>query len=97
VYEAIRCGRRWTGQAHRNLVDCWPASRFALSCLFVIWKKKASTYSFATRKGTVKKTELKDFSHVMQRGIIAIGIDTDDELVGVSLTDGKQIVFLGVA
>ncbi|HTR26253.1 MAG TPA: DNA gyrase subunit A [Terriglobales bacterium] len=49
---------------------------------------------FATRNGTVKKTELKDFSHVMSRGIIAIGIDQGDELVGVTLTDGQQIVFL---
>jgi DNA gyrase subunit A len=30
----------------------------------------------------------------MSRGIIAIGIDKDDELVGTSLTDGNQIVFL---
>ena len=36
---------------------------------------------FATRKGTVKKTALKDFSNVMSRGIIAIGIEKDDELV----------------
>jgi len=49
---------------------------------------------FATRNGTVKKTELKDFSHVMSRGIIAIGIEKGDELVGVTLTDGNQIVFL---
>ena len=37
---------------------------------------------FATRKGTVKKTPLKDFCNVMARGIIAIGIDDDDELIG---------------
>ena len=49
---------------------------------------------FATKNGTVKKTELKDFSHVMQRGIIAVGIDKGDELVGVTLTDGAQIIFL---
>src|SRR5580698_7797690 len=49
---------------------------------------------FATRNGTVKKTELKDFSHVMSRGIIAIGIEKEDELVGVTLTDGNQIIFL---
>jgi DNA gyrase subunit A len=49
---------------------------------------------FATRNGTVKKTELKDFSNVMSRGIIAIGIDKDDELVGTTLTDGNQIIFL---
>ena len=49
---------------------------------------------FATRNGTVKKTELKDFSHVMSRGIIAISIDKGDELVAASLTDGEQIIFL---
>jgi len=49
---------------------------------------------FATRNGTVKKTELKDFSHVMSRGIIAIGIEAGDELVAAELTDGSQIIFL---
>ena len=49
---------------------------------------------FATRKGTVKKTPLKDFSNVMARGIIAIGIDDDDELIGACHTDGNQIIFL---
>jgi DNA gyrase subunit A len=49
---------------------------------------------FATRKGTVKKTPLKDFSNVMSRGIIAIGIDKDDELVSAQVTDGQQYVLL---
>ena len=49
---------------------------------------------FVTHNGTVKKTEVKDFSHVMSRGIIAINIEPGDELVAASLTDGNQIVFL---
>src|SRR6516164_7772262 len=49
---------------------------------------------FATRSGTVKKTPLKDFSNVMSRGIIAIGIEKEDELVAANCTDGNQIVFL---
>src|SRR6201995_5707804 len=49
---------------------------------------------FATRKGTVKKTPLKDFCNVMARGIIAIGIDDDDELITACRTDGNQIIFL---
>ena len=49
---------------------------------------------FVTRNGTVKKTPVKDFSNVMSRGIIAIGIEKDDELVAARLTDGNQIVFL---
>jgi DNA gyrase subunit A len=42
----------------------------------------------------VKKTPLKDFSNVMARGIIAIDIDKDDELISAGLTNGKQTIFL---
>jgi DNA gyrase/topoisomerase IV subunit A len=42
----------------------------------------------------VKKTPLKDFSNVMARGIIAIAIDKDDELISAGLTNGKQTIFL---
>src|ERR1700721_1253895 len=49
---------------------------------------------FATRNGTVKKTDLKDFSHVRNGGIIAINIEKGDELVAARLSDGEQIVFL---
>jgi DNA gyrase subunit A len=49
---------------------------------------------FATRNGTVKKTELAEFSNPRPSGIIAINLDAKDELIGVKLTDGKQMVFL---
>ena len=49
---------------------------------------------FATRNGIVKKTPLKDFSNVMSRGIIAIAIDEEDDLIAADLTDGKQTIFL---
>src|SRR5438132_11846754 len=49
---------------------------------------------FATRNGLVKKTELKDFSHVRSNGINAINIEQGDELVTARLTDGQQILFL---
>src|SRR2546423_630394 len=49
---------------------------------------------FATRNGKVKKTPPKEFSHVRSRGIIAIGIEKDDELVAAHVTDGNQILFL---
>src|SRR6202161_501803 len=49
---------------------------------------------FATHNGTVKKTDLKDFCHVRNGGIIAINIEKGDELVAARLTDGVQIVFL---
>jgi len=49
---------------------------------------------FATRNGTVKKTELAEFSNPRPSGIIAINLDKEDELIGVKLTDGKQMIFL---
>jgi DNA gyrase subunit A len=49
---------------------------------------------FATRNGLVKKTELKDFSHVRANGIYAISIEQGDELVAATVTDGQQIIFL---
>jgi DNA gyrase subunit A len=49
---------------------------------------------FATRNGTVKKTQLAEFSNPRPSGIIAINLDEKDELIGAKLTDGKQLIFL---
>src|SRR6202044_126426 len=35
-----------------------------------------------------------EFSNPRPSGIIAITLDKDDELIGVKLTDGKQMIFL---
>ena len=48
----------------------------------------------ATAKGTVKKTPLPDFSRPRPSGIIAVGLDEGDYLVGAALTDGKFDVML---
>src|ERR1019366_5108396 len=47
---------------------------------------------FATRNGTVKKTALSEFSNPRPSGIISINLEDGDELIGVSLTDGKQMI-----
>ncbi|MDR2011670.1 MAG: DNA gyrase subunit A [Rhodanobacter sp.] len=49
---------------------------------------------FATRKGKVKKTPLTEFAFQLQRGKIAIGLDEDDALVDVQLTDGTRDILL---
>jgi hypothetical protein len=48
----------------------------------------------ATAHGTVKKTSLAEFSRPRPSGIIAVGLDEGDYLVGVALTDGKYDVML---
>jgi len=48
----------------------------------------------ATRRGVVKKTPLSDFSRPRPSGIIAVGLDDDDFLVGAQITDGNCNVML---
>src|SRR5882762_8630813 len=48
----------------------------------------------ATAQGTVKKTPLAEFSRPRPSGIIAVGLDEGDYLVGAVLTDGKYDVML---
>ncbi len=48
----------------------------------------------ATAQGTVKKTPLAEFSRPRPSGIIAVGLDAGDYLVGAALTDGKYDVML---
>jgi DNA gyrase subunit A len=48
----------------------------------------------ATAQGTVKKTPLAEFSRPRPSGIIAVGLEEGDYLVGAALTDGKYDVML---
>lgn len=47
----------------------------------------------ATKNGLIKKTSVKEFTSIRTNGKIAITLVDDDELIGVSLTDGnRQII-----
>jgi len=48
----------------------------------------------ATAHGTVKKTPLSDFSRPRPSGIIAVGLDESDYLIGAALTDGNYDVMM---
>jgi DNA gyrase subunit A len=94
VYEIPDVGAAGKGKAMASLVDLQPGEK-VVTILPVKNLEEDNRYVlFATRNGTVKKTALKDFSNVMARGIIAIGIDKDDELITARITDGEQIIFL---
>ena len=47
-----------------------------------------------TRRGTVKKTELVAFRRPLGRGIIALGLDENDELIGVARVKAGDHVVL---
>jgi DNA gyrase subunit A len=49
--------------------------------------------TMVTRRGTVKKTELTAFRRPLGRGIIALGLDEGDQLIGVARTRaGDQVI-----
>jgi DNA gyrase subunit A len=48
-----------------------------------------------TRKGTVKKTALSAYANPRAGGIIATGVDPDDEVMAVRLSDGHSEIFIG--
>jgi DNA gyrase subunit A len=50
----------------------------------------------ATKKGTVKKTSLEQYSRPRQNGINAITIKDGDELLEAKLTTGTSQIFLGL-
>jgi DNA gyrase subunit A len=94
VYEIPDVSAAGKGKHVGNLVGL-QAGETVRTMLAVRNLEEESRYIFfATHNGTVKKTELKDFSHVRQMGIIAINIEEGDELVAARITDGQQIVFL---
>jgi DNA gyrase subunit A len=49
---------------------------------------------FATAQGVVKKTPLSAFANPRKGGIVALGLDDGDRLVGVAITDGQAEVML---
>ncbi|WP_417437954.1 DNA gyrase subunit A [Idiomarina sp.] len=48
----------------------------------------------ATKKGTIKKTPLPEYSRPRNGGIIALNLVDDDELIGVDITDGNGEIML---
>jgi DNA gyrase subunit A len=47
-----------------------------------------------TKAGTIKKCELTEFDNPRSQGIIAIGLEEGDELLGCQLTTGVDYIFL---
>ena len=94
VYEIPEISAAGKGKAIASLVALQPGESVRTLMPVRNLEEEGKHIFFVTRQGTVKKTPLKDFSNVMSRGIIAIGIDKGDELVAASCTDGNQIIFL---
>ncbi len=103
VHEIPDMGRAAKGRSIANLLELKSGETVA-ALIRVLSKtdanKEDATWTqpgyifFATKQGTVKKTELVDFANVRKGGIIAIGIEPGDTLIDVKLTTGQNEVVL---
>ena len=103
VHEIPDMGRAAKGRSIANLLELKAGETIAALIRVlsktnankedVTWEQPGFVF-FATKQGTVKKTELKDFANVRKGGIIAIGIDPGDVLIDVKLTTGQNEVVL---
>jgi len=94
VYEIPEAAAATRGKAINNLVR-FQEGETLKAIVPTRNLEEAGRYVFlATKNGTVKKTDLAEFSNPRPSGIIAINLDSDDELIGAKLTDGKQMIFL---
>ncbi|PTQ79826.1 DNA gyrase subunit A [Nitrosospira multiformis] len=93
VYSVPQGGRASRGKPIVNLVQLERGEK--INAILPVKTFDDNRYVFmATSFGTVKKTPLSEFSRPRASGIIAVGLDEDDFLIGVALTEGKHDVML---
>lgn len=93
VHEFPQMGRAARGKAIVNLLSLekeeeitafLPVREFIMGHYVVM----------ATKKGIIKKTDLKAFANPRAGGIISIGLDKGDRLIKAALTDGNRHLLL---
>jgi len=93
VFELPQAGRGSRGKPMVNLLPLEEGEK--INAILPIKQFDDDHFVFmATSQGTVKKTPLSAFSRPRASGIIAVGLDTNDRLVGVALTDGAREIIL---
>jgi len=94
VYRIPESSRYSKGKAIINLVEIEKDDY--ISAVIPVKDFDDSHYLvIATKKGTIKKTELSAYSKPRRGGIRAITLEEGDDIVTVALTDGKQQILLG--
>ncbi len=100
VYEIPEGSRTSKGRAIQNLINISQDDKVkAFICTQDLKDEEYVNSHYvimATKKGTVKKTTLEQYSRPRQNGIIAINIREDDELLEAKLTTGTSQIFLGL-
>jgi DNA gyrase subunit A len=93
VYEVPQGSRNSRGRPIVNMFPLLEGEK--ITVVLPVKEFSADKYVFmATALGTVKKTPLEAFSRPLRKGIIAVGLDEGDYLIGAAITDGQHDVML---
>jgi len=94
TYEIPDSSRTSRGTALVNLLTLPPGEM--VTAVFPIRDFVEDKYLvMVTRRGVIKKTSLKEFANIRRSGLNAAGLDENDELLGVDLSDGSANIILG--
>lgn len=93
VYDIPAMSRTSRGRAIANLLQMLPNE--VHKAVLAVREFEERFVFFSTAKGVVKKTPLAAFSRPRSDGIIAMGLDPGDELIGVGQTGGQDEIILG--
>jgi len=93
VYEVPQGSRNSRGRPIVNMFPLLEGEK--ITVVLPVKEFSADKFIFmATALGTVKKTPLEAFSRPLKKGIIAVGLDDGDYLIGAAITDGEHDVML---
>ncbi|MGF6603892.1 DNA gyrase subunit A [Paraburkholderia sp. GAS448] len=93
VYEVPQGSRNSRGRPIVNMFPLQDGEK--ITVVLPVKEFSADKFVFmATSSGTVKKTPLEAFSRPLRKGIIAVGLDEGDYLIGAAITDGQHDVML---
>ncbi len=93
AYEIPEAGRTARGTAVVNLLQLSPGEKITAMIPIDEYGDNKNLF-MVTKKGIVKKTSLSDFSNVRKKGLTAINLRDDDELIEVKNTDKDSEIFL---
>ncbi len=94
AYQIPEASRTSRGMAIVNLLQLAPGEKISAMIPVKGFEDEDKSLFMVTKKGTVKKTPITDFSNVRKTGLAAISLRDDDELIEVKTVTKNAEVFL---
>jgi len=93
TYQIPEASRTSRGTAIVNLLQLAPGEKITATIPIKEFDTNKNLF-MVTKKGTVKKTKVVEFSNVRKSGLAAINLKEDDELIEVKTTKEESEIFL---